>query len=308
MTHFSLIQEIECHENIIFYILPLSDGRLASCSCDYTIKIHSISPKYCNDITILGHKGSVTSVTEIKQTVIASSSFDDTIKIWNISKSKYKLLHTLTGHISIVTKVIYVPHKNVLISCSQDKTIRVWDLSLKQIQTTHILNEHIHYIENLYLLPSNNNILISGAITHSTLFFYSINSNYKCIHSIKKVPCCSNDSILEISEGRIIVGGLDRISVVDCKSYEIITVVYIQGLKKVFSFEKYTNKDNDIIICGCFDRIALISFTIGQCEYIMGDNSIHEGGIQIIKKVKDDMYVSGSIDGYMKIWNVKIDL
>ena len=59
--------------------------------------------------------------------LIASSSQDKTIKIWN--SSDLMLVQTLNGHKKGVWDCAFSPVDKLLVSASGDKTIKVWNLS-----------------------------------------------------------------------------------------------------------------------------------------------------------------------------------
>ena len=53
---------------------------------------------------------------------MASCSYDNTIKLFNIKDNKYEILQTLNCHTSTVYKIIELKNKS-LVSCSLDKSI-----------------------------------------------------------------------------------------------------------------------------------------------------------------------------------------
>ena len=59
--------------------------------------------------------------------LLASGSFDNTIKLW--SYPGFKEVKTLTGHANPVYCVAFSPDGNTLASSSQDQTIRFWNVA-----------------------------------------------------------------------------------------------------------------------------------------------------------------------------------
>lgn len=79
---------------------------------------------HCTLTEISGHTSRVLSVRGFEN-LIASGSFDKTIKVWDANLGT--LLHTLEGHSKGVWCLCFLS-KTVLISGSHDSTIRVWNL------------------------------------------------------------------------------------------------------------------------------------------------------------------------------------
>ena len=76
--------------------------------------------------TLSGHNASVNSFAVLQNGMLASSSDDKTIKIWNPVTAE--LLNTLTNHSDVVNGLAVLENGN-LASCSGDTTIKIWDLS-----------------------------------------------------------------------------------------------------------------------------------------------------------------------------------
>jgi WD40 repeat protein len=72
------------------------------------------------------HEDQVNAVAFSPIGIIASVSVDRTIRLWDAVTGAYR--QDLTGHPSIVTKVVFSPDGKILASASLDEsTIRLWD-------------------------------------------------------------------------------------------------------------------------------------------------------------------------------------
>lgn len=66
--------------------------------------------------------------------LLASASFDRTIRIWSTSTGE--LQHTLQGYKRCVTSVSLCRKSNSIVSASDDRAIRIWPMSLTGLQQT----------------------------------------------------------------------------------------------------------------------------------------------------------------------------
>jgi WD40 repeat protein len=73
------------------------------------------------------HNGSITQIRFSHDSkIIASTSADKTIKLWNLNG---KLLTTLKGHQESVTSVAFNPKDNIIVSGSLDRTAKLWSIN-----------------------------------------------------------------------------------------------------------------------------------------------------------------------------------
>ena len=68
----------------------------------------------------------VFGLKQIASDLLASGSFDSTIKVWNLTTGG--LIRTLKGHKSaILNSIDLINNGQVLLSGSQDKTLKLWN-------------------------------------------------------------------------------------------------------------------------------------------------------------------------------------
>ncbi|HEV3144844.1 MAG TPA: AAA family ATPase, partial [Gemmataceae bacterium] len=74
-----------------------------------------------------GHAGDITSVSfSTDGKVVATASWDKTIKLWNVASGEELL--TLSGHGGVVSYVLFADDGNTLATASWDKTVYLWRL------------------------------------------------------------------------------------------------------------------------------------------------------------------------------------
>ena len=97
--------------NYVTCILELSDGRIAVSCDDGTMSLNQVNyeTKKWKVLTQKNkaHDKNITSLCEISNKRILSSSYDTTIKVWNVSSNDdIQLIRTLMQHRNKVNKVI----------------------------------------------------------------------------------------------------------------------------------------------------------------------------------------------------------
>jgi WD40 repeat protein len=78
-------------------------------------------------------------------TLIASGSYDGTVKIWNVATGEEE--QTLEGHTSFVNSVVFSKDGTLIASGSDDNTVKIWNVatgikakSFDASRTTNVLS------------------------------------------------------------------------------------------------------------------------------------------------------------------------
>jgi WD40 repeat protein len=128
VTSRKVIKTINDDTDLIYCLLLLHNGQLASGEGDSMIKIWNIETTHRRLLVVNrleGHTARVYTIVNLNMSHIASGSLDETIKIWNHESSA--LLQTLIGHSASVMNLILLSNGN-LASASLDATIKIWNL------------------------------------------------------------------------------------------------------------------------------------------------------------------------------------
>ena len=103
--------------------------------------INYVQKQFRTELKLLSaHNDSITSLCEIKNCQIVSSSLDKLIKIWYLSETKLTLLTSLSKHTDCVFQILPLLNKNEFISCGGEGIIRIWN-NTSPYKETYSINE-----------------------------------------------------------------------------------------------------------------------------------------------------------------------
>lgn len=159
---------------------------------------------------LTGHKSGVLNI-EWKNDTLVSASDDSTIKIWqNDSENEYQLIATMNGHRGSVWSVDF--NDSILTSCSVDGTFRLWNM--RDYTLTNII-ENIIGIKKVRISSNSNNVYY-GHLT---------GMNILDIESNTVIPFDTKEStkIIETSDDYVIAGhpSAHRVSLYDHRTLQV---------------------------------------------------------------------------------------
>ena len=148
------------------------------------------------------HKNWISKIIQISENKIATSSGDNTIKIWElVNEKKVKLIKSLNKHKSTVISIIKIKNKNWLVSASYDNKLIIWDLN-KYTVLKEINDIHCNFINGIKELPKQRLIISSD---NSLILI-----NYISGKIIKKIDIGIKSICFEImDDSTLLVGCID---------------------------------------------------------------------------------------------------
>jgi WD40 repeat protein len=292
---------------------------------------------YKNTKTLKGHKDRLAVLIKLsKNNLIATGSYDGTVKIWDITKDENEALIMNKNAIgSVFCLLEFEPGK--LLGGTSANMVNLWDLEDEDNQE-YIYNFYKHYLwvqalvkcdENHFASASNDTRIIIWDYTNRKDEIY-LEGHNDCIMDmimLKNGYLCTSSAdeniriwdwkqqkclfffkghekyvkcLCELSNGYLLTGSEDNsIGVWEEKSSSYENIKYIEGHSK--SIRTLCQIDNDHFASGSFDyTIKIWNIINWECLQTLKGHSMNV--IDIIK-FDDNTLISCSNDQTIKIWN-----
>ncbi len=277
------------HSSAVLALTLLPDRRLASGSCDYTIKLWDI--KAGEHWTLKGqHSNIVSAFTLLSDGRFASGSYDKTIKLWSLKT--YRCVQTLSGHTDAI-RALTLSSDGWVASGSDDMTIKLWDVKTgKCLQT---LSGHSHNVNGLTMLSDR--WLASGS-EDKTIKLWDVKSG-ECVQTLSG-HSHNVYALTMLSDGRLASGSYDQ----TIKLWDVKTGVCAQTLSGHSHWvNALTMLSDGQLASGSYDKtIKLWDVKTGACAQTL---SGHSDGIYALTQLSDGhLASSGDTDGSIKLWKL----
>ena len=256
---------------------------IASSSKDGKIKLWSLATLSLIQ-TMSDHLGSVEILAYSKfKHLLASGSYDTTIKLWNASDPFFPLLQTLQdddeGHSDTVACLVFLNDERLLASGSSDGTVIVWDLE-NDFRLKYRFDEHFSYV-NVLVAIDEMSLLASGS-GDFTVNVWDID-NGKLMYTFTQ-HTAQIEALTYAGDGLLVSGSFDRtIKIFDLKNGGILK----------FTIDASMNNGG---IGGHTNWVTVLS-------------SLNEANKMDSEKrmTNTRSFASGSMDNTIKIWSIDVD-
>ena len=217
--------------------------------------------------TLPGHQKTISQIEYSPDgKLIASASWDRTIKLWHAQTGK--LIDTLAGHENGINSIAFSPDSQTLISGSEDRTIKIWDIQdqPKQIKT---LTGHADSIKAVEVSPDGK--LIASAGYDNTIKLWTI----------------AGEPLQTIEAHNLAVTSLEFTSSPLNVNNENSNYTLASG-----------SWDNSVKVWSIYDA--------GKSSKLLHTFTGHQDGVTTISFNSDNtVLASGSGDRTIKLWNTK---
>ncbi|MGB7377194.1 MAG: hypothetical protein WA959_11615 [Rivularia sp. (in: cyanobacteria)] len=249
--------------------------------------LHQVVPQIREKETISGHLSGVNSVAfSPLNSLIASASADNTVKLWYPDG---KFFRTLSGHTDVVNSVTFSPDGTKVASASQDKTVKLWNLD----GTSLTLLGHTDIVNSVAFSPKDT-IIASGS-TDKTVKLW--NSKGKLL----KTLFGHNDAVLQVAfspNGNLIasVSSDKTIKIWDKNGKNIRTISGHQDAITSIAW----SKDGNIIASASLDKTVKLWNLQGKLFKVI---KAHSEPITAVNFSPDNQIIATvSTDKTVKLW------
>ena len=277
-------------------LIYFNDGRLISGSRDKSIIIYN-KTIYKPDLIINEHESPVRCIIQLSSGILATCSYDKTIKLFNIKGNNYNIIQTLNDHTGSIFKIIEIENK-YLVSCSIDKSIIFYSKDNLKYKKDYQISTNVE----CYCISQikENEICYSERINYNynKMCFYDINER-KIKSSLSNISKSSLSPIIMISKNLLFFSGKNKISIINIIYYELIKEIEVPNSCFIFG-ACMLNKN--ILLTG--DNKGIIrEWKIEEDNLILisKKENAHNEPIITLLNIGNGHFASGSVDK-IKIW------
>ena len=187
-----------------------------------------------------------------------------------------------------------IPIGDNKIAChNQYESIIIYNFDAENINTPiATLKGHRSIVSSIIKLK-NKNILVSASLDYNFIIWNL--STYQKESVIKGVECFGKNSMLELENGKVIVGGRLSIKIIDITK-KTIDIEIING--KLGTLLSFCEIDNNTIICGCSEGM-IWKLNPNTKEVIKHKTISTKSNVEYLIKINDKSFIT--LDPYNKI-------
>ena len=238
--------------------------------------------------TFTGHNEKVVSLIELNSGKIASGSYDNTIRIWNLVTSKEEKIINEKGRVFALLEF----EDSKLLCGTSNNEINLWDLNSDDEECLFSFKGHQLWIN--CLVKCNNNYFASAS-NDSNIKIWDY-YNRRLIRTLNGHEDCVL-SLIILKNNNLCSGAADsNIKIWDWQKGNCVKTLsgHEKWVKSVFEL------DNEIIISGSDDKKIMVWKDYELMKVLNG----HEHSVRTFCQLNRNYFASGSFDCSIKIWDI----
>ena len=234
------------------------------------------------------HENKIVSLIELHNGLIATGSYDSTIKIWDIYSHQILTVIKETGNVLCLLE--FDPGK--ILSGTDQNVINLWDINNSNNQSLCTFEGHLLWVN--CLVKCNENYFASGS-NDSDIRIWSYQEK-ECINVLKGHNNCVLSMVLLI-DGNLCSGSAD----LSIKIWNWVDGTCVQTLNGHKKWVKCVYQlSNGYIISGSDDKKIKI-WSNYKC---IKDLNEHTKSVRSFCQISDNLFASASFDKTIKIWDI----
>ncbi len=229
---------------------------------------------------------------------LASSSFDRTIKLWDVDTGE--CFQTLEGHTGRVREVSWSPNGQFIASGSDDKTIRIWEVATGRL---YYIIPMMGVCFTIVWSPDSQVLAAGGMRDDWSILFWSIPDKKRLIPGGLEGHY-GQINTLALSSNLILASGSHDNTIRLWKKETDKLIAKSRGILKGHSsgvFSVTWSPDGKVLASGSYDRtIRIWNPQTGQTLFVLEG---HTGSVNCVKFSYDGkLLASKSSDGTVRLW------
>lgn len=312
LTFKSEVQDIDIKGMYLAVALSNSNFKLLKFSKN---RVVSLIPTKNLDLPKVGHANSINCLClNDDQSLLATGSADNSIKLWNVFNEFVELSQTLESHTSLINSVSFNYDSSLLASASDDSTIKIWRVKDSQASLSQTISDHTNYVKSVSFSPVGG-ILASGSYD-VTVKLWKINDPLKrtspentaeLIQTLKE----HENSVTTVrfnQQGTMLASGstdnLIRLWNIS-KDFSANFLLSLYGHSKFIKSLSF-NSSGSLLASASWDKTVKLWKVEGSSTQFVQSLSRHDKYVQSVCFNEDDTeLMSGSWDKTVKLWKIE---
>ena len=238
--------------------------------------------------TLTGHTEKIVSLVELSSGDLASGSYDNKIRIWNINNNKEEKIINESGKVFCILEF----EKDKILAGTSENCINLWDLDSRNDTCVYSFVGHDLWINALVKCNDNYFASASNDAQIKIWDYYKLN----CISTLKGHVDCVLSLIL-LRNKFLCSGSADlTIRIWDWENNNCLSI--LKGHEKWVKCILELN--NGIILSGSDDKTIKLWKNDINIETLQG----HTHSVRTFCQINDKYFASGSFDCTIKIWEI----